>query len=114
MRERKAVLNELRAVGKPISDIIETIQGFEAQNGSVPGLNHCQVSRLRRWLGDESVFRLIIPVGATPELVHRTEIAFPEASLLGKNDAFRDSLYAPSDDREPNRGTIFKTGLIEK
>ena len=112
--ERKAILNELRAAGKPISGMIEAIQAVEAEIGSIPGLNHCQVSRLRRWLGDESVFRLFIPVGANPELIHRTEIAFPEASLVGDNDAFRDSLYAPSSEREPNRGNIFKTGLIEK
>jgi hypothetical protein len=45
------------------------------------------------------------------------ELAFPEAQLalyLPGDDAVRDSLYLPAAMRRVNRGTLFKTGLIEK
>jgi hypothetical protein len=73
---------------------------------------------VRRLLGDESFIVLTIPIPLSLDVhfVERAERAFPEAHItvfLPGPDAERYSLLAPADQRRPNRGTIFKTGLIE-
>ena len=81
---------------------------------------HFHLSALRRWLGDEEHKYFNLPDDCDRTLVQRVERAFPEARLHGcswdrsenvTEIAFRDSLYVPLEEREPNRGTLFETGL---
>ena len=76
---------------------------------------------MRLLFGDDPYLVLNLPPRLPPELIERVEHAFPEARLFihdrdGERPLeyeFRDALYRPSELREPNVGTVFKTGLKE-
>ncbi len=78
------------------------------------------LSWVRRMLGDEAYLSIDVEQPLDRQILNRLEVAFPEAVLAyherrGANElAFRDSLATPPAERQPNRGDIFKTGLIEK
>jgi hypothetical protein len=121
VHERKAILAEitrLQATGTRYL-CLETLEDnpqFTFPAGSQdPAL--VRVPSIRRLFGDETCLYLGVPGPLDPRLVERMELAFPEAQLalyLPGDDAVRDSLYLPANVRRENRGTIFKTGLIEK
>lgn len=121
VHERKAILAEimrLQATGTRYM-CLETLEDdpqFTLPAGS-PDTALVRVSPFRRLFGDETCLYLGVPGPLDPRLVERMELAFPEARLaiyLPGDDAVRDSLYLPTAERRVNRGTIFKTGLIEK
>lgn len=117
--ERKAVLRELAKVVVPFATT-RRYQSLTSQMQSEPeeGYEHLQISLARRLLGDEPCVEMYLPETTPRDLVYRTEQAFPEARLYcdwyDGPSAFRDSLYAPASNREPNRGMIFKTGLFKQ
>ena len=127
VRERKAILSEIKRVA-PNFDGYDGIETCEAANNkdwmyhgeSFSDYEYQRISFVRRLLGDESCHRLIIPESVASDWIVRAENAFDEAEL-GVIDierlhmeAYRDSLYAPANRRQPNQGTVFETGLIEK
>ena len=123
VRERKAVVAEINRVVTYRDDLaipIET-KGFpfvtDGRGGHVINLP-TNMSPTRRMLGDVPCPVLYMSSTHDPEWFSRAEAAFPEAVLVvvgpDKLVAFRDSLVRVTSKRQPNRGTIFKTGQIEK
>ena len=121
VRERKELLEEIRRFSSPgaFTELgLNVLEGKRA-GGEFPLPEYCRVLWIRRCLGDSSYVGIVLPAGLPPTLIERAEYAFPESSIsisVGTEylGASRDSLYAPLDYRWPNKGTIFKTGLIEK
>lgn len=116
VRERKAVLRDLRNVVVLFASTQRYQPLTEAiQLGSQIDYGYLRISLTRRLLGDEPYVEIYLLETTPPELVERTEHAFPEAKLYGDwHDGpaeFRDSLYKPASERMPNYGLVFKTGL---
>jgi hypothetical protein len=129
VRERKAVLAE---IANEKGAMVLTLAFAENDFQPGEGLTHTdlmRVSNLRKWLGDEAIIGIVLYSDTEPALIRRTENAFPESQIYvyiasdrpplipmrtAKEFAFRDRLVFPENLREKNRGTIFKTGLIEK
>ena len=124
VRDRRLVmayLDEIRIDKTPPSagGPMEALESMPYWNDVLSSNLHVRVSAVRRYLGDESYLFINMPASIEGNLLERAERAFPEAELhvldaRGKEVAYRDSLYAPAKRRQPNKGTIFKTGLIEK
>ena len=121
VRERKAVLAEIKRTEK--SQFDDDYIGLESEfdPDDRVDLESARISFGRRLLGDESCLFLALPKSLDPQWIERAEAAFPEAEIWMswpeggvKHLEWRDSLCKPAKDREPNVGTIFKTGLIEK
>ena len=80
---------------------------------------YARVSWVRRLLGDEPICFLELSSSLDEQLIVRLENIFPEARMYvfdenSPSHSFRDSLNKPVSIREPNVGTVFKTGRIEK
>ena len=118
VRERKALLREMtRLSPEGIDDWgLESLEGRAALVGKPTDYDHLRVSSIRRLLGDETQLLIEVPPSCDSKLIERIEYAFPEAELH-KYDAdkrefsFRDSLSKPAANRQPKRGSAFKTGL---
>ena len=123
VRERKALLAEMGGEQPTLEEMEADPSGQDRL--SATRFQYARVPLYRRLLGDKSYPDLAFAVQAATSspLLERIERAFPESMLdvyisdgsdMPTRFAFRDSLYAPASVREPNQGTIFKTGLIEK
>ena len=118
VRERKAVRQELMRLSPAGVDDwgLESLEARLALVGKPTDYDHLRVSKLRRLLGDETQLLFELPPTCEPKLIERIELAFPEAELHHydadrREFSFRDSLYKPAANRQPNRGTAFQTGL---
>ena len=122
VRERKAIIT---AIAKPddAATYFVTLEGQESGPSRRPSdgqYDHLRVSSSRRLLGDQSYIQISVRSNVDRQLLERAEYAFPEATfLVFVNDymeveSFRDSLFSPARERQPNTGDFFKTGLIEK
>jgi hypothetical protein len=127
VRERKAVLKDLQAKASP-AEVVDYIgletherdpELLQLMNGA--NFDYARVSAIRRRLGDETCAVLAVPESFDAKLIDRMERAFPEAYLAvteagdaSIETASRESLFKPIAERKPNKGTVFKTGLIEK
>ena len=131
VRERRAIIAELerRYPESFAFTTLESLERFESEGmkwSFNPRTNQfTRVALTRRLFGDESYVFIRLPRNTDPSLTEKVEYAFPEARLMRegpmiethteKRDfGFRDSLFAPEQQRKPNQGNIFKTGLIEK
>ena len=124
VRERHAIIAEIRRTGGTLWDD-GVSEAYDDEFNEIEGY---RVSAFRRLLGDKTYRTVYIPPPIGAEWIERAELAFPEAELYLddgkgrivdwvptiKNAPFRDSLYRQAFLREPNTGSIFKTGLIEK
>lgn len=126
VRERKAILAEIRGTRRGNEPQIGILEEREQERlkswcGTWSKRDHerIRVSRLRKLFGDVTVsyIRIWPRQGDTREsllaFIRRIEETFPEAALEA-GSSYRDSLLLPANEREPNRGTIFKTGLFEE
>ena len=128
VRERKALLKEIERCSHHDDGWYLGLESLESQNcaeseherigqliAEAGGFEHVRISRVRRHFGDETCLSLTLPRSLDSRWVERVEIAFPEARLeiAGGNET-RDALYESPATRHTNKGTVFKTGLIEK
>ena len=118
VRERKAIVAEFRGARRFVAGSLEA---WEAERPPLEReYEYARVSRVRRFLGDESYTCLDFPADAHAKVLERAEHAFPESELFvdyhwsGRLIAYRDSLHKPMTERSKNIGTVFKTGLINK
>ena len=113
VHERKAIRGEIMRISP--TRLYYWAQELDAEDPFMPNCEYARISRIRRFLGDETCILLEIPRSIAPHWIERAEWAFPEAELAiidpktRKLYAHRDSLYMPN--RQQNTGTIFKTGL---
>ena len=123
VRERKAIIAEIGEAFIRIQRRDCRTRPLEdwSDDEKSSGYAYARRPRIMLLLGDRSYVRIFLPEKLDSSLLIRAEFAFPESELHllapgqgWKALAFRDSLYKPLADRQPNRGTIFKTGLIEK
>ena len=125
VHERKYILRQLEQ-NFPGSFQLISLEATEADTsrvvmGAYGDYEFMRVSRIRRFLGDESYARIALPPSLEPQFIERAEHAFPEAALVIRSpdegyrvfSATRDSLYAPKAVRRKNTGTVFKTGRID-
>ena len=125
VRERKAVIAEIHRLGGDRDRYwyagLESWQADPVKSKLLGSTNFepLRISRVRRMLGDETCLTMHLPPKLDPQWIERAERAYPEPMLFIREPnavhfEYRDSLYAPANIREPNRGKVFKTGLIEK
>lgn len=129
VRERKAILAELenseRLKRRYFYYGLETLEAQPNSKSRIKDIcrvvdyEYARISRVRRFLGDESCLMISFRAMPDAKLTERIELAFPEAILIredlrdSQDDKWRDSMYKPAAFRNKNRGHLFKTGLFD-
>jgi hypothetical protein len=115
VHERKSLLSEAKREIDPKGRFLKRFDDW-----NIKGVVYGQLPYVRQQLGDVAIFEILLLATQDASLIERIERAFPESKIViidvpsGDRIATRDSLYLPVAQREPNTGTIFKTGLTEK
>ena len=121
--EQQAEIAEINPTDRSQSPYYPFVLGYEdgsfTNDTQLGNIEYTRLSYVRRLFGDDPYLVLNLPPGLAPQWIERVEHVFPEARLFIHNRdgdrpleyEFRDALCRPIELREPNVGTVFKTGL---
>jgi hypothetical protein len=78
VRERRAVLSELQKTNGDNFNCL-TVKTMETEGYKMH--HHARIPLVRRLLGDEAIYSIVVSQSTRPQLVGRMELAFPESEL---------------------------------